>query len=131
MKIVPIRETGASRTGTLNTDYNTIVKQIGEPNVTDLDNDSKTELMAASTVSIKSSSSFFSPTHASGTAKFNKAKLCSGVFALFGAPGEMDSGLRPALRAPKSAILPICRTPSFKTYNWRARRDSNSRPPGS
>lgn len=41
MKIIPIGETGDSRTGTLNTDYNTIVKQVGEPNVTDLDDESK------------------------------------------------------------------------------------------
>ena len=41
MKIVPIRETGDSRTGTLNADYNTIVKQVGEPNVTDMDDEDK------------------------------------------------------------------------------------------
>lgn len=41
MKIVPIKETGGSRTGILNTDYDTIVKQVGKPNVTDMDDEVK------------------------------------------------------------------------------------------
>jgi hypothetical protein len=41
MKITPIRETGSSRTGTLKADYKTIVEQVGEPNVTDMDDEDK------------------------------------------------------------------------------------------
>lgn len=37
MKLTPIRETGGSRTGTLTATYDVIVKTVGEPNVTDMD----------------------------------------------------------------------------------------------
>ena len=41
MKIRPIKETGSSRTGTLNTSYSNIVAKLGEPNVTDMDDEDK------------------------------------------------------------------------------------------
>jgi hypothetical protein len=37
MNITPIRETGPSRTGTLNASYDQIVEKVGPPNVTDMD----------------------------------------------------------------------------------------------
>lgn len=39
--IVQIRETGFSRTGTLHATYDEIVKAVGEPNVTDIDDPDK------------------------------------------------------------------------------------------
>jgi len=41
MKITPIRETGGSRNGTVNLNYNDIVAIVGEPNVTDMDDEYK------------------------------------------------------------------------------------------
>lgn len=41
MNITPIRETGGSRTGTLELDYNSICTMVGNPNVTDLDDSDK------------------------------------------------------------------------------------------
>lgn len=41
MKIVPIREVGSGRTGTLTTSYKNIVEKIGKPNVTDMDDPDK------------------------------------------------------------------------------------------
>jgi hypothetical protein len=41
LTVSPIRETGGSRKGTLNTDYATIVQKVGKPNVTDMDDADK------------------------------------------------------------------------------------------
>jgi len=41
IQLLQIRETGGSRTGTLNATYQEIVDTVGKPNVTDMDDDKK------------------------------------------------------------------------------------------